>query len=259
MNMRLLSLGSLAAVLAIASPGIASEVISLSDSATNPNFAASISAEALDSYEIKAEIKPTFSNNTSSTEVAQSLFSSYNTPKESGVYIGGTLGVFFPNFGSGFPDEVDEASKAAFGGSVYAGYQFNQNWGADLEFALLGGGFDEDKLGQPNADISYSAWALTVNPRYTIPFAQEATNSKLSAFISPGIGISEAKVKVDGDSETSDTSFTWQIKGGLGYQFSDNLEGILQVRYVNVNRIDSDTKNSGVSFISPELGLKYKF
>jgi opacity protein-like surface antigen len=277
MNTRLLSLGSLAAVLAIASPSIASEVAPVSDSATdtfnsefvkstNEAFTASTSAESLGTFEVKGEINPTFTEKTTNTEVAQ--FGIYDSDPESGVYVGGSLGIFFPNFGDGFGNRVDDAAKTGFGGSIFGGYQFNKNWGVDLEFALVGGGFDEDELNVPNVDdVDYSAWALMVNPRYTIPFTSNGSVSKLSAFISGGIGIAKGKidgtVNIDGRtvdfSDQSDTSFAWQIKGGLGYQFTDKLDGFIQLRYLDITKIDSDIDNSGLSFFSPEIGVKYSF
>jgi opacity protein-like surface antigen len=277
MNTRLLYLGSLAAVLAIASPSIASEVAPVSDSATdtfnsefvkstNEAFTASTSAESLGTFEVKGEINPTFTEKTTNTEVAQ--FGIYDSDPESGVYVGGGLGIFFPNFGDGFGNRVDDAAKTGFGGSIFGGYQFNKNWGVDLEFALVGGGFDEDELNVPNVDdVDYSAWALMVNPRYTIPFTSNGSVSKLSAFISGGIGIAKGKidgtVNIDGRtvdfSDQSDTSFAWQIKGGLGYQFTDKLDGFIQLRYLDITKIDSDIDNSGLSFFSPEIGVKYSF
>jgi opacity protein-like surface antigen len=279
MNTRLLSLGSLAAVLVIASPSIASEVAPVSDSATdtfnsefvkstNEAFTASTSAESLGTFEVKGRINPTFTENNSKTEIAQFDSYGYGYEKESGVYVGGNLGVFFPNFGDGLGDEVDDAAKTGFGGSIFGGYQFNKNWGVDLEFGLIGGGFDEDELNVNSLDdVDYSGWALMVNPRYTIPFTSNGSESKLSAFISGGIGIAKGEidgtVNIDGKtvdfSDQSDTSFAWQIKGGLGYQFTDKLDGFVQLRYLSITEIDSDIDDSSLSFFSPEIGVKYSF
>jgi opacity protein-like surface antigen len=263
----------------IASPSIASEVAPVSDSATdtfnsgfvkstNEAFTASTSAESLGTFEVKGGINPTFTENNSKTEIAQFDSYGYGYEKESGVYVGGNLGVFFPNFGDGLGDEVDDAAKTGFGGSIFGGYQFNKNWGVDLEFGLIGGGFDEDELNVNSLDdVDYSGWALMVNPRYTIPFTSNGSESKLSAFISGGIGIAKGEidgtVNIDGKtvdfSDQSDTSFAWQIKGGLGYQFTDKLDGFVQLRYLSITEIDSDIDDSSLSFFSPEIGVKYSF
>jgi opacity protein-like surface antigen len=275
MNTRLLSLGSLAAVLVIASPSIASEVAPVSDSATdtfnsefvkstNEAFTASTSAESLGTFEVKGRINPTFTENNTKTEIAQFDSYGYGYEEESGVYVGGSLGIFFPNFGDGYDDSIDDAANDAFGGSFFGGYQFNKNLGVDLEFILVGGGFDEDELGAgTDDDVDYSGWALMVNPRYTIPFTSNGSESKLSAFISGGIGLGDGKI--DGTiqnveySGASGTSFAWQIKGGLGYKFTQQLDAFFQLRYLSITEIDSDIDDSSLSFFSPEIGVKYSF
>ncbi len=151
-------------------------------------------------------------------------------------YLGGTLGVFFP--------DLDEANTG-FGGSIFAGAKFNKNFGADLEFGLLGGGTDFE-------DVDYSVWALFVNPRLILPFTDKKNSSHL--FFSPGIGISKAEVDLGNSmSVEDDTRFTWQIKLGLSFPIADRYNSFAQVRYA------TQTEDNTIDFFSSEVGFSIEF
>lgn len=104
-------------------------------------------------------------------------------------------------------------------------------------------------------DIDYSAWGLTINPRFIFPFTENSNSA--SFYISPGLGISSAEVDVDTDdieyTYEDETRLTWQIKAGFTIPVKDRYNVFLQGRYVD--RFEEDT----ISFFSTELGFSVNF
>lgn len=255
MNTRLLSLGSLAAVLAIASPSIASEVAPVADTATNTfnsefvkstdeAFTASTSAKSLGTFQAQGQINPAFTEDSRKTEVAQ--YDGTTETKTSGIYVGGNLGFFFPLY-----NNVD----TGFGGGGYVGYKFNKKWGAELDLGYVGA----DLSDTGDFDISIQNFYVLPTARYTIPFG---SNDKWTANVGVGLGfVSLSYGGDDGDNIDGDSYFTLQVKGGVSYKFNPKLEAFGQVRWLNM--FDSAINYYGGSdsggFISPELGLQYNF
>ena len=163
-------------------------------------------------------------------------------------YIGGSLGAFFPD--SDFGD-------TGFGGSIFLGANFNKNIGLELETILLGGGTELDIA-------DYSAWALFINPRFNLPLDANSQDAKISLFLSPGIGISQAEIDIDEfDLEAEDeTRFTIQVKAGIEYNISRSNSIFVQGRYVtqtlgNSEYFSIDTYSN--EFFSVEAGTKFSF
>ncbi len=254
MKTRLFSLGSLAAVLAIASPSIASaEVAPVSETATNTfksefvqsnneAFTASTSAESLGTFESQKQINPTFSEDSNKTEVAQ--YGDTAEAKSTGIYVGGNLGFFFPLYSN-----VD----SGFGGGGYVGYKFNEKWGAEIDLGYVGADLDN------GYDVSLQNFYVLPTARYTIPFG---SNDKWTANVGVGLGFaSRSYGGDDGDDLDGDSYFTLQVKGGVSYKFNPKLEAFGQVRWINMfdSAINYYGESDSGGFISPELGIQYNF
>lgn len=121
-------------------------------------------------------------------------------------YTGAGAGVFFG-------DGLD----LGFQGHVFGGTKFNEFISADLEFTF---GF----AGIEDIDENVTLLGLYLNPRFEYQF----DNSNLTAFLSPGIGLSRASF--DGDSETE---FDFQIKTGVSFPVRENTDVYVQGRYQN--------------------------
>jgi hypothetical protein len=152
-------------------------------------------------------------------------------------YAGISLGAFFPD---------EELLKTGFGGSVFIGSKWNKYVATDLEFIYLGGGIDIDEI-----DVNYSVWGLAINPRFIIPFKE--TDNSASLFISPGLGISSAKVETYNISVEDNTRITWQIKAGLSVPIQEKYQAFLQIRYA------SQFEENTVGFFGTELGFSVNF
>jgi Outer membrane protein beta-barrel domain len=255
MNTRLLSLGSLAAVLAIASPSIASEVASVSDTATNTfnsefvksnneAFTASTSAQSLGTFEAQKEIKPTFTENSTKTEVAQY---GGDESDSKGFYLGGNLGLFIPTY-----NDVD----TGFGGGGNIGYQFNKNWAAEVDLGYVGADFSNFEK------LSMQYFYVLPTARYIIPLGSD-DDSKWAAHVGIGLGFTSQSFGGDnGKNLEGDSYFTSQVKAGVSYKFNPKLEAFGQIRYIYMfdSAIDINTlEKTGGGFVSPELGLQYNF
>ncbi len=250
MNRHLLSLGSLAALLAITSP-VAAQVPSLTDEATQtfnsefvkPTeevFTNSTSAESLESFEVQGKITPTVTSKTNKTEVAQFGRTTYQ--KESGIYVGGNIGVFIPTY-----DDL----KTGFGGGGYVGYKFNKNWGAEVDINYVGTESDIDD------DTDVNALTITGNVRYVYPLGS-SYNPKWSLFGTLGAGISDLSIENDRiNLDDSEGLFSFQAKVGASYKFTNNFEAFGQLRYIYI--ADGDITLGDGGFFSPELGVQYKF
>ena len=188
-------------------------------------------------------------------------------------YAGGSLGAFFPindieGLGTlvdyvlgtnNFEDNPDTELKTGFGGSLFAGVKFSDNFATDLEFTLFSG---ETEIN----DTSYSQWGIYINPRVILPLSK--TKNSIAFFLSPGIGISKGKVSYDIPDSTAellgteegldlsledDLSFAWQVKLGIDLPFEEKFKSFVQVRYVNP--IGENT----IDVVSTELGFAIEF
>jgi Outer membrane protein beta-barrel domain len=121
-------------------------------------------------------------------------------------YAGGGAGIFFG-------DNLD----LGFQGHVFGGTKFNEYIGADLEFTF---GF----AGVEDIDENITLLGFYLNPRFEYQFE----NSNLTAFLSPGLGLSRASGF--GDSETE---FDFQIKTGVSFPVQETTEVYVQGRYQN--------------------------
>jgi len=217
---------------------------------------ASTSATSLEHFEIDSSSSDMFVTEKDS-EIAQNFGggSALNN-----WYAGGSLGIFFPS---------DSLRKTGFGGSGYVGYQFTPNVGGEIGVLYAG----SDLSGRPgDANI----FSVIASGRYTAPFTP---TSNWNYFGTAGVGLTRSSVtapavgnngdpqpngnggistlSVNGNNEreainSRDTSFSFELKGGVGYDFTQNTSVFGQVRYLNIAGGNSN-------YFSTELGVNYRF
>jgi opacity protein-like surface antigen len=214
-------------------------------------------------------------------QVAQSRRGRRRKSKVDGYYGGFSLGVGFPNgkvaVDNGTNTEFPQPEYGnGFIGSFFGGVRVNKNISADLEFLLGIGGADTEELddftNDPDNNINlngtfesegdYSAFAFYLNPRFELPLNESRS---FSLYASPGIGISQTNVNFttndDGEGELSDvdessTGFTYQIKGGASFSFTDTVGVFGQLRYASLPTGEFvDT----INIFSIETGMKFNF
>lgn len=170
---------------------------------------------------------------------------------DQGFYLGGTLGLFFPDFN--YNRSVDLDTDNGFGGSAFLGYQFTRQWAVDLDVVLFGGNSNitNRQLGV-DLDGDYSIFSVLVGPRFMIPLGDQNQDTGFSLFLSPGIGLGKVNVNI-GNRDSSQTTFAFQVKGGFGYKFTPQVELLLQGRYLSL------TGDEDFNSFSPELGLRFLF
>ena len=193
---------------------------------------------------------------------------------DSKIYLGGTLGLFFP---SDVEDTVIDPGTG-LGGSVYGGYKFTDLISADAEALLAFGGNDIDDVTSTAAGIpateeidgAYTLFSVFLNPRFTYTF-DKGNDKSPYVFASPGVGIGRINIRGDvgdeiddADGDSSGSGFALQGKIGGGYPFTDKLDVIGQARYANIfnvverPQLGGNTEDEGISYFGIELGLNYK-
>lgn len=204
----------------------------------------STSSTDLEKFEVDSVSSDMFTNTGEESEIAQA--GGFTSSTSNNWYVGGTLGVFFPS---------DGLLKNGFGGSGYVGYQFTPNVGAEL--GLLYAGSDlSDRSGDGNI------FSVIGSARYMAPFE---ANSNWNYFGTAGVGFTRSSVTAPaiapvpfgtGQGQAAidrrDTSFSFELKGGVGYEFAQNTSAFAQLRYLNVT-------GSNSNYLSTELGIHYKF
>lgn len=182
------------------------------------------------------------------------------------IYLGGTVGLFLPsdvdtiefdNEDFSF-DSID--SDNGIGGSIYAGYRFNNFLSADLELLAFTGNAEP-------FDSDYTAVGFFLNPRYTLPIGGNP-NASLYVFASPGIGIAgvgfgdEIEDRIDEDN--LNTGVAIQLKAGAGLPLSESIDIFGQARYFNAFKVyeistaDGNEEEDGFSSFSLEAGVNFK-
>ena len=200
--------------------------------------------------------------------------------KIDGFYAGFSLGAGFPS------GEIDFANTEAppaeysnsFVGSLLGGIKFSKNISADAEFLLVLGGINTDDFedyandpangfntdGSFESDASYSAFAFYLNPRFELPLNK---SESFNLYLSPGIGLSQTIVTRSSedsenqfldDEDISNTSFTYQIKGGASYLISDTIGVFGQLRYASLGTDESESDfPDDINFFSTEVGMRF--
>lgn len=184
-------------------------------------------------------------------------------------YVAGTLGASFANdsdntqAGMTITSELDTgAIVSAAVGHTFGGIR------AEGEIAYIVNEISALKvsgLGSAPASGDMSAAALMANVYYDFD-----TNSKWKPFVGGGIGY--ANVSIDnltslGVAVADDNAgaFAYQVKAGVGYAFTDSLDGTLGYRFFGTASADM-VDAGGAPFTSDglqthviEVGVRYKF
>ena len=182
------------------------------------------------------------------------------------IYIGGTLGLFFPGefeelevVSDGERESVDPGT--GFGGSLYAGYNFSEMIGADLELVVFGAG------AEPLDDSGLAAVGFFINPRFTLAFSKDNPKSPY-AYVSPGLGIvglgfdDEIDDQYTGD-DLSGSGLGLQLKAGVGYPLSESFSLFGQARYlgsfnnIEIIQADGDEEDIGLGSLGLEAGINF--
>lgn len=203
---------------------------------------------------------------------AIACFSSVAYAENSGVYLGGQLGVSILKAKSlqdkwkyDDGDEVDtetfktgSISKGKFAGALNLGYNFKYDYAipvrAELSFTLRGN-LDKEKnksIIDEDGDVLHSKErtkarmnTLMVNGYYDIE-----TGTAFTPFVGAGLGVAFAKLdhkyseKYDFDNEEdyiqfskSKTKFAWNVAAGVAYNVADNLDIDFTARYVDAGKL----------------------
>jgi opacity protein-like surface antigen len=213
------------------------------------------------------------------TEIAQGTRGRRRKSKVDGYYGGFSGGIGFA--GGSAATEEEEASFSTLGagdtgeytnsfdGSLFGGIKFNKNISADLEFFLALGGLEtesfqnllDDREVAGNVEGDFSAFALYASPRFELPITGD---DKLSLYVSPGIGLSQANVNLtiegsdgfDDDTDESQTGISFQVKGGAEYQISDTIDIFAQARF---NTLPTGEDLDSIKIFGIDGGLKFNF
>jgi opacity protein-like surface antigen len=213
------------------------------------------------------------------TEIAQGTRGRRRKSKVDGYYGGFSGGIGFA--GGSAATEEEEASFSTLGagdtgeytnsfdGSLFGGIKFNKNISADLEFFLALGGLEtesfqnllEDNEVAGSVEGDFSAFALYVSPRFELPITGD---DKLSLYVSPGIGLSQANVNLtiegsddsDQDLDESQTGISFQVKGGAEYQITETIDLFTQARYVT---LPTGGDLDSIKIFGLDGGLKFNF
>lgn len=190
------------------------------------------------------------------------------------LYLGGTLGLFFPGTFDDFPEVNNEDGDGesidfgtGFGASIYAGYKFSSFLSADLEAFLFGGGAD------PLDDSVYGSAGIFINPRFTYALNQDNVNKSPYVFLSPGLGVVSVGFGEDledtldfNDIDTSGSGLALQLKAGVGFGLSETIDIFGQARYFTAFNVYSEddipdqfeADDQNFSSFGLELGLNFK-
>lgn len=164
--------------------------------------------------------------------------------------------------GVGGSTEFD--TGAAFSGAV--GKVFNDFRG---EAELFAGVNDISSLkaggGSVSASGDVTALALMLNGYYDI-----STNSKWTPYIGGGVGFANVSINDFAAvglflADDDDTVFAYQLKAGIGYQFTPRIDGTLGYRYfgtADADFVDSSGapfSTDGAQINAVEIGLRIRF
>ncbi|MEM9769899.1 MAG: outer membrane beta-barrel protein [Cyanobacteria bacterium P01_D01_bin.71] len=167
------------------------------------------------------------------------------------------------------PVDASIDTDTGFGISGAFGYRFDDAR-VELEIGYLNNSVDSITVNdvETSTDGSIDNWQFLVNGYYDIP-----TNSRFRPYIGGGIGL--AIVSADDISATvpslgelsiddSSSSFVFQIKGGVGYDITDDLNAFLGYRLLGIpgqsfEVFDTDLDADTVFIHSLQLGARYEF
>ena len=144
------------------------------------------------------------------------------------------------------------ASVATEAGALRAELEYNKN-GNNKKSYLVTDGVDDF-----NAKFKVETQAIMLNGYYDIN-----TNSKLTPFISAGIGYAKVKTSLylDGEKQGSidKNNFAWQLGFGAGYAVSNNVTIDAGYRYIDYGDFTDDETKVEASAHELYVGARYAF
>ena len=172
----------------------------------------------------------------------------------------------------------DTQGVANAAGSLGLGYEFDNNWRLELDGSQFWN--KTGLIGQTNnTRSSFRITPVMLNAIYDFNefqgadgingFSDFLDGDRWEPYIGAGIGLAQGSLSAtthelpfgfgnptcqDGidqicEFRSDDTSFAWQLIGGLGYAISDNLNWDTQYRYLNAGEMDFD----GFGDVTPDL------
>lgn len=154
------------------------------------------------------------------------------------VYLGGKLGQTWLNDSCSISSSCDDD---AFGGGIYAGYNFTEMWGLEAGYDILGD-FESnfDHLGS-NYVVDDKLKVFSISPKLTLPFGEFDIYGKLGA------------AWVDYGKYNDMT-----LLAALGGEYNFDKNWAARLEYQRINNITDDAISS-LDANSLFLGLTYKF
>lgn len=175
----------------------------------------------------------------------------------------------FPGGPTTVPLDASINTDTGFGISGAGGYRFD-DFRVELEVAYSNSSVSDITVNDNDisSDGSLNSWQFLLNGYYDIP-----TDSRFSPYIGGGAGLAifsaddvSATVAPFGevDLDGSSTSFIFQFKAGVGYDFTDNLNAFVGYRLQGVpgqsfTALDTDFDADTVWINSLQLGARYEF
>ncbi|RCS57099.1 outer membrane beta-barrel protein [Parvibium lacunae] len=178
-------------------------------------------------------------------------------PKERGAYIGLGFGQAKNNLDYRIGSNISKDDSDAYS-KLYAGYQFNRLFGAELFYANLGTSTYKSTLNNAPSQDQFKNSVIGVNGVLFLPIRQP-----LSFVGKLGLGAATSKYTCvqacNNVANNSTTSTSAQLGLGLQYQLSSGLG--LRVEYERYGGINHkiNTSEATASFDAVAASIQYKF
>lgn len=160
-------------------------------------------------------------------------------------------------------------TDTGFGISGAFGYRFDDAR-VELEIGYLSNSVDSVTVNdfEASADGDIDNWQFLVNGYYDIP-----TNSRFTPYVGGGIGLAilsandvsaTAPALGELDIDDSSASFLFQVKGGVGYDITDDFNAFFGYRLLGLpgqsfEVFDTDFDADTIFIHSLQLGARYEF
>lgn len=167
------------------------------------------------------------------------------------IYFGLTPGVAF----------LGDGTNVGFGGSLFGGYKFSELIAAELEIFDYFGSLDGE--GTIFDDSGYNYLGVVANAVATYPFGDD--DRSIYGFGGLGVGFGRfgftgdvADFLDDVDADSSLSGVLFNLKLGVGYPISDNIDVLGQFRYANAILDEVNNFTVEQDAITIDIGAKLK-